>query len=197
MKLGGFRVEKIAEDPYSSITLYGGSDLRFMGYQRIPMVRISPLFEKAIRGAGAGFLATFPMTVFMRTAWRRLPGREKYPLPPRLITRKLVREVGVEENLDPDELTWLTLTLHFLFGAAAGSLYGIVEERVPLDESTKGPLMGLAVWSGSYLGWIPAFGILPPATEHPWRRNLLMIVAHLVWGLALGIFSRMMRVRRP
>jgi uncharacterized membrane protein YagU involved in acid resistance len=104
--------------------------------------------------------------------------------------------VGAQPKADEQELTWLTLTLHFLFGAAAGSIYGLLEPRVPLNESAKGSLMGMAVWSGSYLGWIPAFRILPPATGHPWRRNLLMIVAHLVWGTALGILTRTMRARR-
>ena len=156
------------------------------------MERVIPLSEKLIKGGVAGFLATVPMTVFMLTAWRKLPAREKYPLPPRLITRRLVQEAGVEQKVDADELTWLTLTLHFLFGAATGSLYGLVEDRVELNDALKGSLMGMAVWSGSYLGWIPAFGILPPATEHPWRRNLLMIVAHLIWGSALGRLTRMM-----
>jgi len=160
------------------------------------MVRVDSPPSKIIKGAVAGLLATLPMTLFMRAAWRMLPRREQYALPPRLITRKLTKKAGVDSKLDAQELTWLTLTLHFLFGAAAGSLYGVVEERVPLNESTKGSLWGLAVWSGSYLGWLPAFEILPPATVHPWRRNLLMIVAHLVWGIALGLFTRVMNARR-
>jgi uncharacterized membrane protein YagU involved in acid resistance len=160
------------------------------------MTRIPSPFEQLIRGAVAGLIATVPMTIFMRSAWRMLPKREKYPLPPRLITRKLTKETGVDDQLDADQLTSLTLTLHFLFGAATGALYGVIAPRVPLNESIKGSLMGMAVWSGSYLGWIPAFHILPPATEHPWRRNLLMIVAHLVWGIALGLATQMMNARR-
>ena len=31
-------------------------------------------------------------------------------------------------------------------------------------------------------GWIPALNLLEPATEHPARRNALMIAVHLVWG---------------
>lgn len=42
------------------------------------------------------------------------------------------------------------------------------------------------VWSGSYLGLLPALNILPPATEHPPGRNALMIAAHVVWGSVLG-----------
>jgi uncharacterized membrane protein YagU involved in acid resistance len=44
----------------------------------------------------------------------------------------------------------------------------------------------LLVWLVSYLGWIPAANILPPATDQPKRRNALMIAAHVVWGVSLG-----------
>jgi putative membrane protein len=80
--------------------------------------------------------------------------------------------------------------IQFLFGAVAGSLYAMFDDRIPLHRSVKGSLMGLAVWSGSYLGWIPAFGILTSATKHPWRRNMLMIVAHLIWGVVLGMLTQ-------
>ncbi len=154
------------------------------------MVRANSLSQKMIQGAVAGLLATFPMTIFMLMAWKRLPEREKYPLPPRLITRNLVKEVEPPQKLGNQKLTVLTLLLHFLFGAMTGSLYGMMENRIPFHRIVKGSLYGLSVWSGSYLGWLPAFGILSPATKHPWRRNLLMIAAHLVWGTALGVFTQ-------
>jgi hypothetical protein len=37
------------------------------------------------------------------------------------------------------------------------------------------------------MGWLPALGILQPATKHPAQRNALMIVAHLVWGSVTGL----------
>ena len=157
------------------------------------MVRTNSLSRKVIQGAAAGLLATFPMTLFMLIAWKRLPEREKYPLPPRLITRNLVKEIEPLQNLGRRKLTALTLLLHFLFGAGTGSLYGILVERIPLQQSIKGSLYGMAVWSGSYLGWIPAFGILSPATKHPWRRNVLMIAAHFVWGTALASFTERLK----
>ena len=142
-------------------------------------------YLKLIQGAAAGLIATVPMTLFMRSAWKRLPVQEQYALPPREVTRNVL---GPRRffRLSAEKQTILTLLLHFLFGAAAGSAYGMMEEKIPLPESVKGPLTGLAVWTGSYLGWIPALGILPPATEHPWRRNAMMIVAHLIWGAVLG-----------
>ena len=43
------------------------------------------------------------------------------------------------------------------------------------------------VWVASYLGLLPAMRILTPATEHPARRNALMISAHVIWGACLGV----------
>ncbi len=56
-----------------------------------------------------------------------------------------------------------------------------------MPPALAGAGFGLAVWAGSYLGWLPAAGILRPATEHPPRRVALMIAAHLVWGASAGL----------
>jgi ribosomal protein S12 methylthiotransferase accessory factor YcaO len=47
-----------------------------------------------------------------------------------------------------------------------------------------GAAAGGAVWLGSYMGWIPAFGVLKPATKHPLRRDAVMLGAHFAWGWA-------------
>jgi hypothetical protein len=70
-----------------------------------------------------------------------------------------------------------------------GALYGAVTPRNFSGPAT-GAAFGLGVWTASYLGLLPALGILKPATEHPARRNLLMIGAHVVWGSALGAAMR-------
>jgi uncharacterized membrane protein YagU involved in acid resistance len=54
----------------------------------------------------------------------------------------------------------------------------------------NGVAYGLGVWTASYLGLLPALGLLAPATEHPARRNALMIAAHVVWGASLGITAK-------
>jgi uncharacterized membrane protein YagU involved in acid resistance len=150
------------------------------------------LVQKLIQGALAGWIATLPMTIFMQVAWNGLPPRQKYPLPPRLITKKLAKDFGVRRYLRGRKLTGLTLFLHFSYGAAVGTIYEILEDGIHLQHALKGMLAGLAVWAGSYLVWLPALGILSPATRHPWRRNVLMIVAHLIWGLALGLLTQEM-----
>jgi len=83
-----------------------------------------------------------------------------------------------------------TALSHFSYGALAGSEYSLLDQRFSLPSSIKGAFAGLALWVGSYLGWLPAVGILPPASQDPWRRNLLMIVAHIIWGVTIGVVPR-------
>src|SRR5215211_4579843 len=151
-----------------------------------PYLQNSP-FYKLVQGAAAGWMATAPMTIFMELAWRLLPTREKYPLPPRMITRQLGRQLGLKQRMNRRSETATTLFLHFAFGATVGMIYAALEENIPVRSYVKGIVAGLLVWSGSYLGWIPAAKILPSATRQPWHRNLLMIVAHIVWGIVLGL----------
>ena len=147
-------------------------------------------FRKLLKGATAGFVATAPMSISMLMGWRLLPKHEKYHLPPRLITEEISERAGIEDRLSESELVGLTILSHFSYGALFGAVYALYEHKLPVDASLKGVLSGVAVWIGSYLGWLPAMGILSPATRHPWQRNLLMIVAHLIWGVTLGEVTR-------
>ena len=130
------------------------------------------------------------MTISMLIGCRLLPRQEKYPLPPRLITEKMTERVGIENRLDEKELTGLTILSHFGYGAVFGAIYALFEQRIAFGSSLKGALSGLALWAGSYLGWLPAMNILPLATQQPRRRNLLMIIAHVIWGMTLGEVMR-------
>lgn len=186
MKLGALRVVMPTGCTYS-FKNFTGEHL---------MKNINTPLRKMLRGAVAGLMATVPMTIFMQASWLRLPARELHPLPPRRITRRLLRETGLHRRVNQLNERILTWLLHFLFGAAAGSIYGILDEKIPGDEDVKGLLAGTMLWSGSYLGWIPLFGILPPATRHPWRMNVLMIVAHFIWGLTLGRITSLLRSRQ-
>ncbi|RPJ22082.1 MAG: DUF1440 domain-containing protein [Chloroflexi bacterium] len=147
-------------------------------------------FRRLLKGAAAGFVATAPMSVSMLVGWTLLPRREKYPLPPRLITEEITEQAGLEDRVSENQLVGLTIFSHFGYGALFGSLYALFDHRLPMHSSLKGAFAGLALWAGSYLGWLPAMGILRSATRHPWRRNLLMILAHLVWGVTLGEITR-------
>lgn len=151
--------------------------------------------NRYLAGAIGGLLATIPMTLVMEGLYRRLPREERYPLPPREITQNLLREVGHDRRLSEDRLIELSLLLHFAYGGATGALYPLATRHMthPL---IHGSGYGLAVWAASYLGWIPALGILAPATRQPIRRRRLMLLAHVVWGGATVLIGERLSRRR-
>lgn len=140
-----------------------------------------------LQGTVAGFVATLPMSISMHLLFKELPRREKYPLPPRLLTVEVARRAGVADQMDNRDRAAATVASHFAYGAACGAIYGAVAPDLPGPRIIKGIVFGLCVWTGSYMGWVPAVGLMPHATEEPWRRNLLMIAAHVVFGAVLGV----------
>jgi hypothetical protein len=148
-------------------------------------------------GTIAGLIATIPMTVVMLSWHRSLPVAQRYPLPPRIITDRIAARAPLPSQAIPEPGPARALGAHFAFGAAAGALYGSV--KIPLRDRypvASGIAYGLLVWGVSYLGWVPAAGLMPPATRQPAQRNAMMIGAHVVWGAALGFATKaLLRVR--
>ena len=153
--------------------------------------------EKSALGAVIGFIAgvvaTGPMTTAMILWHRRLPLTERYPLPPREITMKAARVAGVSDRVSEETRSAATLLAHFGYGGAAGAIYGAVSDEIPAPTLVKGVGAGLLLWAGSYLGLLPGTGILKMATEHPARRNALMIGAHVVWGVAMANLAELLK----
>lgn len=128
-----------------------------------------------VAGAMAGLVATAPMTTLVRLTWQRLPEREQYPAPPREI---------VDQTTGGGAAA--TLLAHFGYGALCGALFAASGRRSVVD----GVVFGLGVWGASYLGILPGFGVLRPATTHPLRRNAMMLAAHGVWGAATALMCK-------
>ena len=85
-----------------------------------------------------------------------------------------------------------TLLAHFAYGGGVGGLYGALPPRRLGPPALSGTVLGLLVWVLSYFGLLPALGILRPATQHPARRNALMLGAHFVWGTCLVALHRLL-----
>jgi uncharacterized membrane protein YagU involved in acid resistance len=139
----------------------------------------------------AGFAATAPMTVAMWAldrSWRVTEQR----LPPRQITRNLVRRTGLQRYLDKSDKEAASWVSHFGYGTATGAVYPLTAERLPLGREVKGPLYGLVIWALSYLGWLPTAGIMPHATRQSVWRNIALVGSHLIWGLTCAVlYSRL------
>jgi hypothetical protein len=146
------------------------------------------------RGLLAGFIATAPMTVSMAAMFYLLPRRQQYRLPPRQVTMNVLRRLPDRGDFDERDRSNLTLLSHFAYGAASGAVYAPIARKLRPPGPLGGTVHGLATWAASYLGWLPALGVLTPATQHPAERNALMIAAHVIWGVVAGaLVEQMMR----
>jgi putative membrane protein len=142
-----------------------------------------------LQGALAGMLGTLPMTIVMLILHRLLPQWQKYALPPQEITDEVAKRSNLRRRINKAQLLGATLVSHFGYGSAMGVLYSLLTRVLPLPPIVKGMLFGLVVWGGSYLGLLPAMGFSTWAGKEPVRRNLLMLLAHLVWGSSTGIIA--------
>jgi len=148
---------------------------------RLSTSRILPI------GALAGLAATFPMTLLMFSWHKRLPVAQRYPLPPSLITQRAFYGYARPGRTLAMPRPAATLAAHFAFGTVAGMLYAIGPVALRREYPTAvGVGYGLAVWAGSYFGWVPALRLMPHAGRQPAARNAMMIAAHIAWGLALA-----------
>ena len=156
--------------------------------------------DRVARGTAAGLLgglgATLLMSVVMLAARRA-------GVTPQLPPGKIA-EAGIEAvksgPSEGGEKAVVATVAHFAFGAGAGALYGAMTAPVaPLPTPVAlaaGVAFGSAVWLVSYQGWVPALGIMPPASrDHP-GRVATMVVAHWVFGAALAAATRRLRAVR-
>lgn len=148
------------------------------------------LARSALNGALAGLAATALMSALMLAAGRLgLMGQQ----PPEAITERLL-PWRYRLPWHEAETNALSSATHLAFGAAAGSLFGVTRRVVPLATLPgAGIVYGLLVWLTSYVGWIPALRILPPADRDRAGRQPAMIAAHVVYGMVLGLLTRGVR----
>ena len=147
-------------------------------------------------GAAAGVVSTVAMSgVMLGAKWAGVSGE----LPPERITRRAINAVSVEP-LDDHTEGAIASVAHIGFGALAGALFGLMTTQSgpvrgsPVIAAFGGMLYATGIWLVSYQGWVPAIGIMPPASSDRRGRVVTMLIAHWVYGAALGVLA--LRFRR-
>jgi hypothetical protein len=135
-------------------------------------------------GALGGVVGTAGMSAFMLAAGKAgLMGEH----PPDTIAGAALDAVGIRQQ-DEEAQNALAILLHFGFGISCGMLFGVLHRRLPLrlPAALHGMIFAAIIWVTSYQGWIPALGIMPPASEDRPDRPRIMLLAHLIYGAILG-----------
>jgi hypothetical protein len=160
------------------------------------MPRRPRIVRRSLNGAASGFLATFPMTVVMLGIRKTLPIFHQHSIPPYKITTRISRKLKLHLPWETKKKKAFTTASHLGYGTAGGVLYSTFANKSDLPPAVKGTVFGLAIWAGSYFGWLPATKILPASMEHP-KRHAMMAASHVVWGTTMAyIFERVEKTRR-
>lgn len=149
------------------------------------------LIRAAINGSIAGAVATTTMTAFMRLTQQT--GLYQKELPPTKVTRAATKTLGIRHFVSSEEETLLTGIMHWAFGMVGGACFGIASKASDRMPARSGGLVfGLLVWAVSYMGWVPALGILPMPWNERGKHGLMPLFAHVIYGATLGmVFDRL------
>jgi hypothetical protein len=152
--------------------------------------------QLAAVGAASGVAATAVMSGVMVGA--RETGLMS-EIPPHEIASNAVDRTPARDEADAEERRSIGWLSHFAFGAGAGAIYALLRNvvRTPGPATLHGAGYALAIWLVSYLGWIPALSLLPPADRDEPGRQPAMVAAHLVFGAVLGALVQSRLPRRP
>jgi len=140
--------------------------------------------KAVVDGAIGGGIGTTGMSVVMLVAGQAgLMGAQ----PPEVITAAALDAGSIDER-DEKTRDVLASLLHFGFGIGMGALFGLLHRRLPLriSATAQGVIFGSLIWVTSYQGWVPALGIMPPASRDRPDRPRVMLLAHWVYGALLG-----------
>lgn len=147
-------------------------------------------------GLWSGVMATGPMTAALFYLNRTLDSEEQKPLPPAMLSNDFLEVLGLADKMTPAQRENFTMVSHFGYGAACGAIYSLLTSKYKSSPITKGTVFGLAVWSASYLGWMPPLNLRTSAPNMSKGRNAMMFLAHIAWGASLGFFENQMRQRQ-
>ncbi|HEY0444313.1 MAG TPA: DUF6789 family protein [Candidatus Limnocylindrales bacterium] len=145
-----------------------------------------PLADALARGVAAGIAATAAMSVVLVAAER---SGDMSRMPPHEIASNAISKSPIGAETSGRARRRLGWVAHFAFGAAAGATFEVVRRRLPPRVPAVPAAVAFAavVWGVSYLGWIPALGLMPPATDDEPGRQPALLLAHAVFGGVLGV----------
>jgi hypothetical protein len=90
----------------------------------------------------------------------------------------------VGQELSKEQRQRVGLAIHWVLGAGAGAVYGVLRERLPGADAGAGLLFGTAFWLVIDEGANYALRLTPGPTSFPWQAHARGLAGHLVFGVA-------------
>jgi len=80
--------------------------------------------------------------------------------------------------------------VHFAFGGALATAYGVLAEILPEITAGRGLLWGLVVWAVADEAALPLIGLSGPPVRYPLSTHALALTGHCVYGVTTEVVRR-------
>jgi hypothetical protein len=166
--------------------------------------------ERALAGALGGFAGTF---VLSGLRWALTSVGAVFTTAPEQAVMR-AEELGLLERFSPGAKRALVVVAHFLYGTAAGTVFGMLRsgeyeepesdtaaelqgnrDDVP-TEAAVGAALGVLSWGAGWAVWLPIVGVHPAPWTQRTPRALLPVLDHAVFGAAWGLIYWLLTRRR-
>lgn len=156
------------------------------------------ILTRTALGAAGGLIGTLALQGLMAAAQRVAPGAQP---PIRQDPGQFMVEAaeyalpqGVRERIPRGVEKAAAGTLAIGYGVTFGALYGAL--RPAGGEPVRdGLALGVACWAAGYLGWLPAFRLMPPVWDQETPQAIVPAAEHLVYGVATVAAYNLLRQR--
>ncbi len=142
-----------------------------------------------LAGAAAGVAATAAKTLAERVYPPRTQGQ---PEPPDVLAEK-VADTFASHPLSPGSKAVAKETIHWIFGVAAGAVYGVLAEFYPAATSRRGINFGMTLMALTHESALPAFGLSAAPGDQTAREKTSEMATHVVYGLVAETVRRNVR----
>ena len=153
------------------------------------MTRASAAATDLVAGIAAGLAAALVMNLFQSALARAVARNQSSETAATKAADAVSEEVAGVPVKARFKKSADTL-LHYVTGAVAGGVYGLVGGIAPGLMFGRGLLYGALVWAIADEGLVRVLGLAPPPKQVKLAEHGFGLSAHLVFGLALDFFRR-------
>ncbi|SFS20876.1 putative membrane protein [Granulicella pectinivorans] len=142
-----------------------------------------------VKGLIAGLIGGIAGAAAKHVAEKIYPPRVKgEPVPPEVLAQRVAGG-----TLTTGEKQAAGESVHWLFGASAGAVYGGVAEYYPQATSKEGASFGLVLATVTHEGVLPAIGLVTTPQKQSQREQTSEMTSHIVYGVVTEIVRSVVR----
>lgn len=149
--------------------------------------------EKEPRSLAKGFLAGFVGGLagagVKLLAEMAFPPRVQGQTPPPVVLAENVAGHGLPES----QRKVAQQSIHWVFGALAGGVYGALVELEPSLSAWHGAAFGITLNRITHEGLLPRLGLAAPTGEQPTQERISEWVTHAAYGVGTDTVRRVVR----